>query len=128
MAPIWMVRRWLGKSHNPGPLSVRFLPLLSVVLLAAFAVLLGSGFRGFLSGKYIDDISVGTPNFHTVSLWLVSRGFPLTAATSWYVEWRERHTPMKRAVYWFSVLVALTMTAAAVYHGCWGLIGLRLWT
>jgi hypothetical protein len=128
MAPIWMVRRWLGKSHNPGPLSVRLLPLVSVVLLVAFAVLLGSGFRGFLSGRYIDDASVGTPNFQTVSLWLASLGFPLTAATSLYVVWRERHTPMKRAAYWYSFLVALTMTAAAVYHGWWGLIGLRLWT
>jgi hypothetical protein len=128
MAPIWMVRRWLGKSRNPGPLLVRFLPLVSAALLAAFAVLLGSGFRGLLSGKYIDDISLGTPNFQTVSLWLVSLGFPLTAATSLYVVWRERHTPMKRAAYWYSVLVALTMVAAAVYHGWWGLIGLRLWT
>jgi hypothetical protein len=34
---------------------------------------------------------------------------------------------MKRVVYWFSVLVTLTMAAAAVYHGWWGLIGLRLW-
>ena len=128
MAPIWMVRRWLGKSPTPGPLTVRLLPLVSVVLLAAFAVLLGSGFRGFLSGRYIDDASVGTPNLQTVSLWLVSLGFPLTAAASLYVVWRERHMPMKRAAYWHSLLVALTMAAAAVYHGWWGLIGLRLWT
>ena len=122
-----MVRRWLGKSHNPGPLSVRLLPLVSVVLLVAFALLLGSGFRGYLSSRYIDDASIGTPNFQTVSLWLVSLGFPLAAATSLYVVWRERHTPMKRAAYWHSFLVALTMTAASVYHGWWGLIGLRLW-
>jgi hypothetical protein len=104
------------------------MPLVSVVLLTAFAVLLGSGFRGVLSGRYIDDVTLGTPNLQTVSLWLVSLGFPLTAATSLYVMCRERHTPMKRAPYWYSVLVALTMAAAAVYHGWWGLIGLRLWT
>ena len=127
MAPIWIVRRWLGKSCNPGPLSVRFLPLVSAALLAAFTVLLVSGFRGLLTGKYIDDVSVGTPNLLTVSLWLASLGFPLAAAASLYVVWRERHTPMKRLVYWYSVLVALTMAAAAVYHGWWGLIGLRLW-
>jgi hypothetical protein len=63
-----------------------------------------------------------------VSLWLVSLGFPLAAAISSYVVWRERRTPMNRAAYWYSVLVALTMSAAAVYHGWWGLIGLRLWT
>ena len=127
MAPIWIVRRWLGKSRNPGPLSVRFLPLVSAALLAAFAVLLFSGFRGVLSGQYIDDASLGTPNLHTVSLWLASLGFPLTAAMSLYVVWRERHTPMKRVVYGYSVVVTLTMAAAAVYHGWWGLIGLRLW-
>ncbi len=127
MAPIWIVRRWLGKSRNPGPLSVRFLPLVSAALLAAFAVLLFCGFRGIVSGRYIDDASLGTPNLHSVSLWLASLGFPLAAAASLYVVWRERHTPMKRVVYWFSVLVTLTMAAAAVYHGWWGLIGLRLW-
>ena len=72
MAPVWIVRRWLGKSRNPGPMSVRFLPLVSAALLTAFAVLLGGGFRGLLSGKYIDDVSLGTPNIQTVSLWLVS--------------------------------------------------------
>jgi hypothetical protein len=127
MAPIWIVRRWLGKSRNPGPLSVRFLPLVSAALLAAFAVLLFCGFRGVLSGRYIDDPSLGTPNLHTVSLWLASLGFPLAAAASVYVVWRERHTPMKRVAYWYSVLVTLTMVAVAIYLGWWGLIGLRLW-
>jgi CubicO group peptidase (beta-lactamase class C family) len=127
MAPIWIVRRWLGKSRNPGPWSVRFLPLVSAALLAAFAVLLFTGFRGVLSGRYIDDASLGTPNLLTVSLWLASLGFPLAAAASVYFVWRERRTPMKRVVYWYSVLVALVMAAAAVYHGWWGLIGLRLW-
>jgi hypothetical protein len=127
MAPIWIVRRWLAKSRNPGPLAVRFLPLASAALLAAFDVLLVSGFRGVLSGRYIDDASLGTPNLHTVSLWLVSLGFPLTAVVGLYVVWRERQTPMKRAVYWYSVLVALTMATVAIYYGWWGLIGLRLW-
>src|SRR5262249_13075473 len=128
MAPIWIVRRWLGKSRNPGPWPVRFLPLVSAALLAVFAVLLVSGFRGCLSGKYIDDASLGTPNLLTVSLWLASVGFPLTALASLYVVWHERHTPMKPSVYWYSALVALTMAATAVYHGYWGLIGLRLWS
>ena len=127
MAPIWIVRRWLGKSRNPGPLSVRFLPLVSAALLAAFAALLFSAFHGILSGQYIDDASLGTPKLLTVSLWLASLGFPLAAAASLYVVWRERHTPMKRVAYWYSVLVALTMAVAAVYHGWWGLIGLRFW-
>lgn len=127
MAPIWAVRRWLGKSRNPGLISVRFLPLASAALLAAFDVLLISGFHGMLSGRYIDDVSLGTPNLHTVSLWLVSLAFPLAAAASLYVVWRERHTPMKRVVYWYSVLVSLAMTGVAIYYGWWGLIGLRLW-
>jgi hypothetical protein len=121
------VRRWLGKSRDPGPLSVRFLPLASAALLAAFDVLLVSGFHGLLSGNYIDDVSLGTPNLHSVSLWLVSLGFPLAAVAGLYVAWRERHTPTKRAVYWYSVLVAVTMAIVAVYYGWWGLIGLRLW-
>jgi hypothetical protein len=62
-----------------------------------------------------------------VSLWLASLAFPLTAAASLLVVWRERHTPMKRIAYWYSVFVAVVMAGTAVYHGYWGLIGLRLW-
>lgn len=127
MGPIWIVRRWRGKSRNPGPVLVRFLPLATAALLVTFDLLLVSGFRGILSGKYVDDASLGTRNLQTVSLWLVSIGFPLAAAASLFVVWRARHTPMKPVVYWFSVLVSVVMVAVAIYHGWWGLIGLRLW-
>lgn len=127
MAPIWAVRRWLGKSRNPGPLSVRFLPPLSAALLVTFDLLFLSGFRGIMSGNYIDDASLGTPNLHAVSLWLASLAFPVVAVVGLYFGWRERHTPMKRVVYWYSVLVGLAMISVAAYYGWWGLIGLRLW-
>jgi hypothetical protein len=127
MAPISMVRRWLGKSRNPGPLYVRLVPLLSVILLTTYIGLIFLGFHGVVSGKFIDDTSLGTVGLLSVSIWLASLAFPLAAITSVYIVWRERRTPMKRVAYWYSVLVALTMLGTAIYHGYWGLIGLRLW-
>lgn len=127
MAPIWIVRRWLGKSRNPGPLSVRFLPLTSAALLAAYMGLIFLGFHGIMMGRFIDDTILGKPGLLSVSIWLASLAFPLTAVASLYVIWRKRNAPMKRKVYWFSVLVAMVMTGTAIYFGYWGLIGLRLW-
>jgi len=127
MAPIWIVRRWLGKSRNPGPLSVRFLPLASAALLAAYMGLIFLGFHGVVTGRFIDDTSLGRPGLLSLSIWLASLAFPLSAIASLYVAWRARHTPMKRAPYCFSVLVAVAMTGTAIYFGYWGLIGLRFW-
>ncbi len=54
--------------------------------------------------------------------------FALTAAAaSLVVAYRQRSTPMNRRSYWHGVLIAVAVIAVAVYMGCWGLIGLRLW-
>lgn len=127
MAPIWGIRRFLGKSRNPGPLPVRVWPLVSAVLLVSFDVLLLACFRGMITSTYIDDVSLGVLSVHTMSIMLCSLGFPLAAAMGLYVAYRERATPMRRVAYWHSVLVGIAMAATAVYFGYWGLIGLRLW-
>ena len=127
-APIWGLRMLLGKLQNAGPLAVRVLPLLSAVLLAAFDGLFAIGLRGLITADRIDDLFIlGVPSWLTVSILFVSIAFPLTAVVSLYVVYRARAADMNRMAYWHSVLVALAMVAVAVYHGYWGLIGLRLW-
>jgi len=127
-APIWIFRKLLGKLDNAGPLSVRVMPLVSTVLLMAFDGLLAFGFRGLITARSVDDLSIlGVPSLLTVSLMLVSIAFPLAAVASLYVMYRERSATMNRMAYWHSVLVALAMVAVAVYYGYWGLLGIRLW-
>ena len=118
----------VGKLHGAGPLSVRVLPLLSAVLLIAFDLLLVIGFRGTITAGNVDDLfTLGVPSLLTVSIMLSSIAFPLAAAASLYVVYRERSTAMNRIAYWHSLLVAVAMAGVAGYMGCWGLIGLRLW-
>jgi CubicO group peptidase (beta-lactamase class C family) len=125
--PISLCKKLFCKNYNPGPLSVRFWPLASAALLVVFDLLLAYGFRGVLVFSYFDDLNLGGPNFLTVSIMLASIAFPLAAAMGLFVAYRSRNSPMKRRVYWYCILVATAVIASAVYHGYWGLIGLRLW-
>ncbi len=126
-APVWGVRKLLGKLRNPGPLSLRVWSLLAATLLVAFDLLLGSGLRGLVSGTYIDDISLGVCTCLTVSIMLSSLAFPVAAAAALFLAYRHRTAPMNRLAYWHSVLVATAVAGVGVYYGYWGLIGLRLW-
>jgi hypothetical protein len=127
LAPIRAISSWLGKRRAAGPRSLRVWPLVSAALLVAFDLLLFCGVRGVVTGKYVDDVSLGTPTWLTIGVLLTSLAFPLAAAAGLYVAWRERATAMKRWPYWHSVAVSTALAAVAVYYGYWGLIGLRLW-
>jgi hypothetical protein len=127
-APVWILRRLRGKLHNAGPLSVRVMPLAGSVLLVAFDSLIVVGFWGLITGRRVDDLFLlGVPSLLSVSIWLASMVFPAAVAASLYVVHRHRRTAMSRWVYWHSVAVAIVLLAVAVYYGCWGLLGLRLW-
>jgi CubicO group peptidase (beta-lactamase class C family) len=125
--PIWIWRKLIRNRHPSGPLAVRILPVLSSVLLVTFVLLIIRAFLGIITSTYVDDVSVGAPSLLTVSILLASLAFPLAAVAALYVCYRERHTPMKRSVYWYSTLVATAVAASAIYYGYWGLLGLRLW-
>jgi CubicO group peptidase (beta-lactamase class C family) len=127
-APIWGLRKLLGKLPDTEPLSVRLLPLISALLLIAFDALLLVGMRGLITARFIDDeLTLGVPSLFTISIMLLSIAFPLAAAISLYVVYRRRHAVMNRVVYWHSVLVAAALAVVAMYYGYWGLMGLRLW-
>lgn len=127
MVPVWIFRKLFCRKSRPVPLSVRIWPFVSAALLVAFDLLLVWGLRGIVTGRYVDDASLGTPCCLTVSIMLTSVAFPLAASASLYVAYCERTAPMKRRAYWHSVLVATAVVAVAIYYGYWGLIGLRLW-
>lgn len=118
-ALVWRVLKWLGKPYNPGPRSVRLLRLLSIIFLAIF-------FGLFVIGRN-DMWTLGNRSWISVSIFLSSIAFPLAAAASLYAVYRAQSATMNRIAYWQSVLVAVAVAAIAVYLGCWGFIGLRLW-
>ena len=116
---VWVTRRLLGKPHDAGPLSLQLTPLLSTLFLAVF--------WGLIFFNRGNSWALGSCCAASVGIMLSSIAFALTAAASLYLVARHRHTPMKRLAYWRSVLVAVGVSSAAVYMGCWGWIGLRLW-
>ena len=126
-APVWGLRKLLGKLSNFGPMAIRVLPFLSAVSLVLFDGLLFIALFGTMSGFVTDVPALGETSLFTVSILLSSIAFPLAAAGSLYIVFRERHTPMSRVTYWHSVFIAVAMGAIAVYYGYWGLIALRLW-
>jgi hypothetical protein len=127
LAPVWICRKLFSKSYRPRPVLLRAWAAATASVLVAFHLLILWTFRGVLASKYFTDVSLGTVNPLTAGIMLTSLAFPLVAMVSLYVTWRERNTPMKRQIYWQSVLVGLAAVAVAIYYAYWGLIGLRLW-
>jgi hypothetical protein len=120
-ALVWGLRKLSGKLPDAGPLSVRLMPLLSTLLLIGFVGL-------FVFSKKKDGLYLlGECSLLTVSIMLLSIAFPLAAAASLYIVYRERSTAMNRMAYWHSALIASAMVAVALYMGYWRMIGLRLW-
>lgn len=113
------VWRLFGKFKNLGPRRVRMLPLLSS--LTWFALV------GVFCFELQDLPMLGVVSPVTVLIFLLTIAFPITAAASVYFVCRDRRTPMNRFIYWHSVLVAISVAGVAIYMGCWGFVGLRLW-
>jgi len=127
-ALVWGLRKLCSRLHDAGPPSVRVMPLLSAMLLMALFGFLATALWTLVFGDLIGEIMTwGVPSLFTVSIMLLTIAFPVAAAASLFVVYRERHAAMNRMAYWHSVLVAAAVAAVAVYMGCWGLIGLCLW-
>jgi CubicO group peptidase (beta-lactamase class C family) len=116
---VWGLRKLFGKLHNAGPFSLCIMPLLSIALLTAFI--------GLFAIKRDDLWTMGECSVVTVGIMLLSIAFALSAAANLFNVYRQRSAPMNRVSYWHSVLVAAAVAAVAIYMGCSGLIGLRLW-
>jgi hypothetical protein len=118
-ALVWGCRKLLGKLHHAGPLSLRFIPLLSTLFLGAFWGLIFSNRENLWALGNCCPVSM--------VIMLSSLAFALTALMSLYLAARHQHASMNRFAYWHSVLTALAVSGVAVYMGYWGWIGLRLW-
>jgi CubicO group peptidase (beta-lactamase class C family) len=120
-ALVWGARKLFGKLHGAGPLSVRVLPLLSLILLSAFwAVFLLAVIKG-------DLFVLGVRSWLSMSILLLSIAFALITTASLFAVFHARSVAMNRLAYWHSALVAAALAIVAIYMGYWGFIGLRLW-
>ena len=85
--------------------------------------------RGIITSTYVDDVPPGRAGPLTLGILFTNVSFPIVGIAALCACYRERHTPMKRRwVYWHGILIAIALTATAIYYTYWGLIGQRRWT
>lgn len=119
-APVWGLRKALGRLPASYPVSLRCFPLLGALSFFGFIAL----YAAAGSGGYA---VLGTANALTIGMMLISFGIPLGALLSGIAVWRHRNAPMNRVAYWHSVLVTLSLVFITGMSLHWGVIGLRLW-
>jgi CubicO group peptidase (beta-lactamase class C family) len=119
-ALVWVPRKALGRLKNAQHLSVRALPLLAVLALAAAAgcVVLASA----------DPLPrLGRPTVYSVGFFLLMSLFALAALLGMIQTGRAWKSDMNRGVWFHSLLVSLANALVVLYLGYWGIIGLRPW-
>lgn len=118
---IWGPRKLLGKLPNPGPWSVRCIPLLGSLAYLGFWLIYA------FTEATLGEAGFGHPNAWTISLFVTSLAIPLGAVLSVVSVWRHRKVTMNRVAYWHAVLVTLGLVFVTGFFLNWGVIGLRTW-
>jgi CubicO group peptidase (beta-lactamase class C family) len=121
-ALFWLFRMLYKGVGEVKPLSVRVLPLVAVVSLAAAFALLLLSFEGARMIWRFGRLTAWSVSYFVLS-WL----FAVTAVVGLVQALRARSWEMRRGVRIHSLLVSLANVLALLYLGYWGLIGLRLW-
>jgi CubicO group peptidase (beta-lactamase class C family) len=119
-ALIWIPRKLLGKLRGVPCLSIRWVPLLSILCLACAVAL-------FMVSE--DDIlqRFGNPTFWSVGFCVLTVAFALTAVAGLVLTLRARNSGVRRGIYAHALAVSLANTAVAGYLAYWGIIGYRSW-
>jgi CubicO group peptidase (beta-lactamase class C family) len=116
-AAFWALLAMVGRPRDWGPLSVRLLPFLAALALAAQAALVATG----------DLVSrFGRPTVWSLAFFLLTLLFPAFAVGGLIQVLRFRgSTP--RGVWIHSLLAALSAVLVAVYLNFYGMIGFTSW-
>jgi CubicO group peptidase (beta-lactamase class C family) len=120
-ALVWIPRRLFGGLRGAPHLSVRYLPLVSVLLLVAVVVVFMTASADDVLGR------LGNPTPWSISLWLLTWLFMLVTVVALVQALRGVRWRMNRGAYLHSLLVALANGLAAAYFLYYGVIGLRTW-
>lgn len=116
-APVWLVRKLMGRMRLVRHWSVRLLPLAAT---AAFGLMLVS-----LLG--LEPIQLGTANAHTLGFFLSSLLFALFSAGALAQSLRAWRWSIHPWLRWHSLSVAIACFGMTLFLSHWGLIGLRMW-
>lgn len=115
-ALVWLLRWLFGRMKEVQHLSVRAVPLLAVLTLAAVVF----GFTKAFG-------SIGEFNFWAVVVFAGTVLFVLLALIGLALAVRVPKGEIRRGVRIHSLLVSLACCVAAIFFASWHLIGLRLW-
>jgi CubicO group peptidase (beta-lactamase class C family) len=122
-ALVWVPRQLLGRMKGVPSLSIRVLPLLSVLCLAGAValVVLGSLDAEAMFARF------GKMSVWSAAVWGLTWLFALGVVWGMIQIFRARRTPIRRWVYIHALLVSLANVLVLVYLAYWGIIGLRTW-
>lgn len=119
-APVWIVRRLRGKITPGVAIRVRLWPLLASLSVVAFVLL-------FMSGTDDPFGRLGGPTLVSIGIMLSSILFAGFAFLGVVCAVATRHSPMNRAVWWYSATGSGLHLLVAVYLLMHGAIGLMTW-
>jgi CubicO group peptidase (beta-lactamase class C family) len=118
--PALLLRRLRPAEGNRLYLSVRALPLVSILLLAgAFGIVALSGDEAIRR--------LGNVTAWSVAVFACSLLFGVTSLLAVVQAWRTHRWQIRRGVLIHSALVAAACLALAIYLAYWGIIGVRTW-
>lgn len=118
-APVWVIRKLLGRLRGVRHLSVRILPLIGVATLFLMAVLMGGP----------DDEALARPTVWSVGFCISSllfAGIAVLSLLNCVVRFRRRQE-VGRVVWYHSLLASVALVTLALLFGSLGLIGRQTW-
>jgi hypothetical protein len=117
----WGTRKILGGMRAVPHLSVRLLPVLATLALAALIAVLVPAM-----GDPIHRLGRITP--WSLALFSLTLLFPALATCGLLQAWRFRAAGIHRVVWWHAFATSVFLTAVAAYLACNGLLGWQSWS
>lgn len=119
-ALVWAPRKFLGKLREAPRLSIRVIPLLSVLCFGGAIGLFLLSNDDLL--QRFGNLTIWSGGFHALTV-----AFALTAVIGLAITLRARNAGVRRWVYTHALAVSLANTMVAAYLAYWGVIGYRPW-
>jgi hypothetical protein len=118
---VWAPRKLFGRMRGVRHLSVRALPLVAVLWLAAAFAILIAGSAAYPIQRF------GTPTVWSVGFCMLTWLFAGTAVVGLVQAVRARRWKVNRWVRRHALAVSVANVVVVGYLGYWGIIGLRTW-
>jgi len=114
---VWIPRKAIGRMKGVKHLSVRAVPLLAVLMLAAFV----------LAVARATPYELTMPDLKTITICTSTIVFAILSVLAVVLAIRSFRFEMNRAARIHSMLVSIACLGMTWYMAYWGLVGLRIW-